>query len=85
MGQPPRSPLPLPLAPADDQRVPVVAVRDIKPVNGSLWAVSLRVANGQVVTVVIDKRLATVETVEMAAHVVAMLSLTGRKHFLSRH
>ena len=56
----------------------VVTVRDIKPVYGNLWAVKIRTATGAVLTIVIDRQLATSGTVAMAAHVVAMLEMTNR-------
>lgn len=52
---------------------PIVMVRDIKSIDGYLWAVKIRTSTGKLRTVVIAKRLATTETVAMAAHVVTTL------------
>lgn len=57
---------------------PVVSVRDIRPIDSQLWAVTVRTDTGQVVTIVVDRQLATNQTVAMAAHVVAMLLKTNR-------
>lgn len=52
---------------------PRVIVRDIRPLDGHLWAVTVRTQRGRLLTLVISKRLATTETVAMAAQVAASL------------
>ena len=68
-----------------DPPEPFVSVRDIKPVDGQLWAVKIRADNGEVATIIVDRQLATIETVAMAAHVVAVLLKTGRLPSVVRH
>ena len=53
-----------------------MTVRDVRPIDAYLWAVRLRVRNGKVVTLVIDRTLATSGTVAVCALAASILAET---------
>lgn len=59
--------------PAADDLAPIVCVRSVKWLSGDLWEVVLRTDTGAVRRVIVERRLATTQTVAMVAHAVATL------------